>query len=329
MRERRPRIRSGSSSVKRYATFLLFFLLTYVLLALVPLLAQVFNGGSMDFSVAAGRASEATGIPWTSSLLNVLALSFREPVLLLSLVGSAVPALAALLILLWRRRGLATLLRLRPAYGQTVPEAALGYAAAIAALVVCLLLTYALRIALGGDYESSFNFGVGFLFWVVAMALVDQGALLEELGWRGFAQPELEHQGVSPLSAAVLVGVAWGLWHLPRDVTTGVIDRLGVVVYCFEFLPAFVLGTVAVSVLCAYFMNRMGGSLIPAILIHGLTNDAIGISGAATIDEALTPFHQITKAMPFAALAVLVVAVHGAELGAEQPSTGSAGAESG
>ena len=64
------------------------------------------------------------------------------------------------------------------------------------------------------------------------------------------------------LVAALIIGLCWGLWHLPRDITTGVIDRLGFATYLLQFLPSFVLGTVAVSVIAAYFMNRLGGSLL-------------------------------------------------------------------
>ena len=165
------------------------------------------------------------------------------------------------------------------------------------------------RVAVGG-----LRVGVALLPAVLAIALFDQGALLEEVGWRGLAQPEMQRHG-SPLSAAMIVGVAWGLWHLPRDITTGVIERLGYVDYALLFLPSFVLGTVAVSVIAAFFMNRLGGSIIPAIIIHGLTNDAVGLSGGASISEALTPYHQITKNLPFAVIAAGIVWFSGRELG--------------
>ncbi len=40
------------------------------------------------------------------------------------------------------------------------------------------------------------------------------GGGLEELGWRGVSQPELERRA-SPIVAALIVGVIWALWHLP------------------------------------------------------------------------------------------------------------------
>lgn len=80
------------------------------------------------------------------------------------------------------------------------------------------------------------------------------------------------------------------------------------------YLPAFTLGTVTISIIAAFFMNRLGGSVIPPILVHGLANDAFGVSGKATIDQALTPGHQITKALPFLIFAVLLVLWRGSKL---------------
>jgi CAAX protease family protein len=40
------------------------------------------------------------------------------------------------------------------------------------------------------------------------------GPLGEELGWSGFALPRLQ-QGHGPLAGTLVLGVLWGLWHLP------------------------------------------------------------------------------------------------------------------
>lgn len=40
------------------------------------------------------------------------------------------------------------------------------------------------------------------------------GSLLEELGWRGYARDRLPARW-SPLSASLIVGAVWALWHLP------------------------------------------------------------------------------------------------------------------
>lgn len=58
--------------------------------------------------------------------------------------------------------------------------------------------------------------------WLVPPALATVGSLIgpiiagslgEELGWRGFAQPRLQIR-LDALPTAVLVGLAWSLWHV-------------------------------------------------------------------------------------------------------------------
>jgi membrane protease YdiL (CAAX protease family) len=70
---------------------------------------------------------------------------------------------------------------------------------------------------------------------------------LEEPGWRGFAQPHLQ-QRLSPVRATLLVGVIWGLWHLPIE-------------------PLAILVTVPLAFLYAWLLNRTGSVLL-CILLH-------------------------------------------------------------
>jgi hypothetical protein len=297
-----------------------FFALTFLLLLLIPLIETALGGGGLDFEAAAARASAESGLAWTSSLWTVVRLCLVEPTLWLLVLGSAVPSLAALIVCCWSGRSQIRrlLARLRPLGGGVSWRAALGsYGLLAMALPACLLCVYALRSLLPGpEYAQPAGlFGPALAISLLTAAFLDQGAVLEELGWRGYAQPELQAGLVSPLGAALLVGVGWGLWHVPRDVVAGVIDRLGLVQYLLLFLPAFVAGTVTMSIIAAYFMNRSGGSIIPAIMVHGLGNDAVGLSGVAAMEVALSPYHQATKVLPFAVLAACIVAVSGRRLG--------------
>lgn len=297
--------------------YLAFYLLTFLLLGLIPVLSLIFNDGSMDFSEAADRATSSTGIEWTSNILDVLRLSSVEPILLLTLLGSMAPALAAFFMLVFHRSRVLWnrfFLRMLPYRSCGIREATLQYLGIFVVLIPTLLFVFWLRAKLGANYESNFSFSFSIITSILVISFLDQGALFEEIGWRGYAQSELQENLVNPLYAALIVGIAWGLWHLPRDITTGVIERLGYTVYLIQFLPSFLLGTVSVSVIAIYFSNRLGGSLIPAIVVHGITNDSIGISGSASISEALTPFHQITKSLPFALIALGLVLYSGREL---------------
>ena len=53
---------------------------------------------------------------------------------------------------------------------------------------------------------------VGKLTFVLPIALT--ACLMEEFGWRGFALPKLLERH-SSLTAALIVGVGWALWHAP------------------------------------------------------------------------------------------------------------------
>jgi hypothetical protein len=303
--------------VKKQAA--VFYLLTILLLALVPILSAVL-GLSMDFGSIAAAASEQSGIPWTSNLIDVIRLSLIEPGLWLLILGAAVPTLAALIVFLWTRdrSGFRTWLkRFNPlGISRTPIMSAIGnYAFLITGMLLCLTAAFWFRGALGAGYQrESLSLGPGLLLAILFSALLDMGAVLEEPGGRGFATPLLQNGSVNPLTAAILIGIGWSFWHVPRDVVTGLPGSLGLLDYVLLYLPAFTLGTVTVSIIAAFFMNRLGGSVIPAILVHGLANDAFGIAGQATIDQALTPGHQITKALPFLVFAVLLVFWRGSKL---------------
>jgi len=293
-----------------------FYALTFLLLIAIPVIHSMTATGAMDFDGAGARASAETGLAWTSNLLVVIRLCMAEPVLWLIVFGSAVPSLSALLVCAGRGiqvRELFGRLRLRLPWRDALRE----YGLLFLLMVLGLFCVYALRSILPGpEYTQPAGIvGPGLVGALLAAAFLDQGAVLEELGWRGYALPELQAGLLSPLGAAVLIGVAWGLWHVPRDVTWGVVERLGMLQYLLLFLPSFLAGTITTSIIIAYFVNRCGGSLLPAIMIHGLGNDAVGLSGLASIEIVLSPYHQATKAMPFAIIALGIVVVSGRQLG--------------
>ena len=272
----------------------------------------------MNFDQIAAKATAETGLEWTSNLLVMLRLIIAEPLLLLMIFGSAVPALSAIFVLTFMKRENKWRVfwgRLNPIKGLPWSRGFKIYVQIFLLLIHSLFFILVLRRATGSNYEWPQDvFSVNLIFSIFLIAFLDQGAVLEELGWRGFATPELQDGGMKPLKVAILIGLCWGLWHLPRDVTTGVIERLGLISYVFLYLPSFILGTVSVSIMASYFMNKLGGSVIPAIVIHGIANDAMGLSGSTSIVEALTPYHQITHALPFAIIAITLIVLSGPSL---------------
>ena len=110
---------------------------------------------------------------------------------------------------------------------------------------------------------------------------------IEEFGWRGIALPLLQ-RSLSPLTSAVLLGLIWGLWHLPAFFLGGAPQA------SWSF-PAFLLAIVALSVILTSLFNASGGSLLVAALFHAQANGP------------LWPDAQPWDSITFVALAVVVV----------------------
>jgi len=110
------------------------------------------------------------------------------------------------------------------------------------------------------------NFAMGALLAL----FLNQGGLLEELGWRGFALPYLLRR-YTPLIATLIVGVCWTFWHFPREIPSLISGQ--------QSIPSLLLGQlqfmgacVGLSIVITYFVNISGGSVLPAIMWHGLFN---------------------------------------------------------
>jgi membrane protease YdiL (CAAX protease family) len=298
----------------------LFYLFSFLLLGVIPLVDLAFGGGLMDFGGQAARASAVSGVEWTSSLLDVGRLALIESGLWLLIFGSSVPMIAALIVIVSFRENniIANIISKINPFGDgssDVKSVLTGYGRVVGVCLVALAGTALIRLWIYGDAVALPAIStLGALVPLSLLAsLLDQGALLEEGGWRGFATP-LAEQILSPLMAAVLIGIAWAVWHLPRDITGGVMGDMGAIRYWLQYFPSFALGMIAVSIIAVWGMKQAGGSLVPAILVHGLANDATGLAGQAGIEMALTTGFQLTKAIPFVIIAIIIVSATGRDL---------------
>jgi uncharacterized protein len=87
----------------------------------------------------------------------------------------------------------------------------------------------------------------------------------EEWGWRGYVLPRLQAKH-SALVASLIVGVIWGVWHLPKFLGTGAGGER-------SFLW-FVIAHLALSVLYTWLYNSTRGSLLLVTLFHASGNTA-------------------------------------------------------
>jgi len=88
------------------------------------------------------------------------------------------------------------------------------------------------------------------------------GGALEEFGWRAFMQPRLQARW-GALAAAVAVGVAWALWHLP-------LHAAGYTLADDSFL-LFTSYLVGLAVVLAWLFNSTAG-VLPAMVLHAAHN---------------------------------------------------------
>ena len=86
----------------------------------------------------------------------------------------------------------------------------------------------------------------------------------EELAWRGFALPRLLTRH-NALVASLILGVLWGLWHLPLVWTEGA-------TLYQQPVWLFLLDITAKSVLFTWVFLHTRGSVLLAMLLHGATN---------------------------------------------------------
>jgi membrane protease YdiL (CAAX protease family) len=98
----------------------------------------------------------------------------------------------------------------------------------------------------------------------------------EEFGWRGFALPRLQARH-NALVSSLIIGVLWGLWHIPLYFVAGTSQ------YDWRmaggFLPTFLgytLFVIAWSIQYTWVFNNTKGSLLLAAVVHGAGNAWLG-----------------------------------------------------
>jgi hypothetical protein len=111
-----------------------------------------------------------------------------------------------------------------------------------------------------------------FPFRTVGEALMAMGFMLmlgpiEEFGWRGVALPLLQRR-LAPIWASVVLGLIWGLWHMPAFLMSGTPQS------AWDFSP-FVIGAMAISVILTPLFNASGGSILLAMLFHFQLNNPL------------------------------------------------------
>jgi len=188
----------------------------------------------------------------TPLLSLAIALFLPLPVIGIALLMLLVPSTLAILLIAWTegRKGLGDLLK-------KLFEWRVGlnwYAVALGLPIGIILASSVLAVLLGWAPTVQFSLPDRSML-IVNSFFVPVVAILEELGWRGYALPRLLARR-SPLISALIIGVAHGTLHLGLGQADG-----------RPLLPTF-LSPLAMSFVWTWLLLQTRGSLTMAILYH-------------------------------------------------------------
>ena len=158
-------------------------------------------------------------------------------------------------------------------------------------------------IALGESPKGMFD--AIFPAVLIVPLVVVVPAFAEEIGWRGYALPRTL-TGLSPLRAAIVLGIPWAMIHiplyLPGQMNSG------------SALWSMVTQLIAYSVILTWIYVGTGGSVLMTGLFHTLLN------GLTPLTNGIDPFVAWDiRGIVFPVIAILVVALGGFR--GMQPST--------
>lgn len=158
-----------------------------------------------------------------------------------------------------------------------------------AIIVAYLTAAFVTNLLLGATIVSPFPFpSVGTIIMLLLM-----GGVWEEPGWTGYAFPRLRERLANSkypdLIATLVLGLLWGLWHLPLHLY-GTLTWYDI----FIFVPA-------ARVIYSWLYNKSGGS-VPAVM---LTHYASNLLTGSMMLQAFTGGERTTYYMLFVTFACL------------------------
>lgn len=158
-----------------------------------------------------------------------------------------------------------------------------------AALLIPPVAVFAVLLCLKTFVSPVFTpgrFAMGILFGIPA-------GIFEEIGWTGYAFPRLWRTR-SALAAGILLGLLWGLWHLP------VIDYLGAATphgaWLLPYFAAFTAAMTAMRVLIGWLYSNTG-SIFLAQLMHISSTGSLVIFSPSGVTPAQETFWYFAYAI--------------------------------
>jgi len=234
------------------------------------------------------------------ALFKITAISFvsddKGPswAIALYIVGGFVPSLLGI-FLTWKKEGLSGLRKL----GQRIIQFNFGWRWYMFTFLIVIAGT-AGQLMINKLLGNTFNVTLFLTQLGSFLPLLILGPLSEEIGWRGYALPRLQKRW-NALTSSLIVGVIWGLWHLPLFMMVGTSQHeLGV-----PFI-GFLVGFMANSILYTWLYNNTKQSIWSAILLHWLYTYAgqVVFTGVTR-----SPLYNWLEFLPYVTMAAIVVLI--------------------
>ncbi len=141
--------------------------------------------------------------------------------------------------------------------------------------------------------------------YALTIGLILGGPLAEEPGWRGFVLPRLQ-QRHGALSASLILGTLWGLWHAPLfliPALDGAADARATLVAYAGFMAAII----AFTVIMTWLYNNTAGSLLLVMLLHSARNATVLLERQIFSAFLHLPQRDWALALAFVACALLIL----------------------
>jgi len=176
------------------------------------------------------------------------------------------------------------------------------YAALLIPPVLVLTVLSCMKTFVSPDFAPN-RFFIGISFGLVA-------GFFEEIGWMGYAFPRMRGKD-NALAPAILLGLLWGIWHIP------VIDYLGTSTphgaYWFPFFLAFTAAMTAMRILMAWIYSHTN-SVFLAQLLHASSTGSLVIFSPPRVTAAQESLWYAVYAAALWLLVVIIAATFGKRL---------------
>ncbi len=134
---------------------------------------------------------------------------------------------------------------------------------------------------LSGYWNSSAFFSNKLPSIFLLILVVPLAPILEELGWRGYVLDRLQEK-YSALTASLILGVMWCIWHLPAFFLPG--SMFSVMPFSSIEFWLYIINLLTISVVFTWIYNNTNRSTLAAIIFH--------ISIEFSANKGLIPYDQ-------------------------------------